>query len=103
MPGITGPSAGSKGNVPTANAVVTVGAWGVMFYIFAYYSRLLDLGLARLHLPAIAFGVAIVMAIVSFRIIDVLQTGVGRLMVALTAILVASVPVSYWTLDFRPI
>lgn len=98
MTGIAGPepNAGSKGQVGTANPAVTAGSWGVMFYIFAYYSRVLDLGLAQLHLPAIAFGFAAIMAVVSFRIVDVLQTGIGRLMVALTAIFVCSVPVSYW-------
>ena len=81
---------------PGLNPMAALGFFGFCFYVFAFYSRILDLAMPRLHLPGVAFGFAIVMAVSSGRIIDVLQDRIAVYMVGLSCWLVICVPGSYW-------
>jgi O-antigen ligase len=75
---------------------LTLGFLGFCFYAFAFYSRILDLGPARLHLPGIAFGFAVVVAVLSGRIIEVLQHRIALCLVGLSLWLAAAVAWSSW-------
>lgn len=78
------------------NPMAALGFFGLCFYVFAFYSRILDLGMPHLHLPGVALGFAIVMAVLSGRIIDVLQDRIAVYMVWLSCWLVISIPGGYW-------
>jgi O-antigen ligase len=81
---------------PAPNPLVTLGFLSFCFYVFSFDSHILDLGPARLHLPGIAFGFAIVMAVLSGRIIEVLQDRIAVYLVGLTFWLVIAIPGSFW-------
>jgi O-antigen ligase len=73
-----------------------LGFWSFCFYVFAFNSHVTDVVLPRLHLPGIAFGVAIVVAVLSGRIIGALQDRISALLVGLSLCLAAAVPGSVW-------
>jgi len=79
-----------------ASPMLLLGFLGFCFYVFAFYSRILDLGLAGLHLPGIALGLAVVVSVLSGRIGLVLQNRIGVCMAALSFWLVISIPGGYW-------
>ena len=80
----------------SANPMLLMGFLGLCFYIFAYYSRILDLGFGSLHLPGIALGVATAVAVLSGRIANGLQNRIGVCLAGLSIWLVISIPGSYW-------
>jgi len=76
---------GYRGGQASLQSIADAGILGLLFYAFAYYSRLLDVGPARyLHLPAVTCGFAIIMAVLSGRIIEVLQDRIAICLMALT-------------------
>jgi O-antigen ligase len=76
--------------------MATLGFFGFCFYVFAFYSRILDLAMPQLHLPGFAFGFAILMAVLSGRIIEVLQDRIAVYLVGLSCWLVIAIPGAYW-------
>jgi len=83
-------------NGRTANPILQIGFVGFCFYVFAFNSRILDLGLGRLHLPGIALGLAVVAAILGGRLGQVLQSRISLFLAGLSAWLVISIPGAYW-------
>lgn len=83
-------------NGPSASPMLQIGFLCFCFYVFAYHSRILDLGLESLHLPGIALGVTIGVAVLSGRIAQGLQSRIGVCMAGLTVWLVISIPGAYW-------
>jgi len=81
---------------PAPSPLLTLGFLSFCFYVFAFCSRILDFGVARYHLPGIAFGLAILMSVLSGRIIDVLQDRIAVYMVGLSLWLVLAIPGSFW-------
>ena len=81
---------------PAPNPFLRLGFWSFCFYVFAFNSHVTDVVLPRLHLPGIAFGVAIVVAVLSGRIIGALQDRISALLVGLSLCLAAAVPGSVW-------
>jgi O-antigen ligase len=92
---------------PTYTAATGRGAGGVLrlgflcfcFYVFAFYSRILDLGLsglALLHLPGIALGVGVGMAALSGRIAQGLQSRIGVFLAGLSIWMAITIPGSFW-------
>ena len=90
------PPAHGAVNGRTANPILQMGFLGFCFYVFAFSSRILDLGLARLHLPGIALGLAIVAAILGGRIAQVLQSRISFFMAGLSIWLVIAIPGAFW-------
>ncbi len=85
-------AAGGRG----AGPLLQMGFLGFCFYLFAYYSRILDTGLAGLHLPGIALGVAAGVAALSGGFGRVLQNRIGVFMAGLTIWLLISIPGGFW-------
>jgi hypothetical protein len=82
---------------PAPSPLRTLGFLSFCFYVFAFHSRILDVGPARfLHLPGIAFGLAILVAVLSGQIIGVLQDRIAVYLVGLSIWLVLAVPGSVW-------
>jgi O-antigen ligase len=76
--------------------LLIVGFCCYAFYLFSYYSGLPYLGLARLHLPAIALWTAIVFATLSGRFVKAARNPISISLLALTGWLFATVPFSTW-------
>lgn len=93
---------GLAGSIQTAEAqpalspLLKLGFVCFCFYVFAFSGHIMDVVLPWLHLPAIAFGLAIAMAVLSGRIIEVLQDRTAALLVGLSLWLAAAVPGSAW-------
>lgn len=81
---------------PAPNPFLTLGFLSFCFYVFAFYSRILDLGLGSLHLPGVAFGFAIVVAVLTGRIVLVLQDRIAVYLVGLSLCLMIAIPGSFW-------
>ena len=79
-----------------ASGMLRLGFLCFCFYVFAFYSRILDLGLGRLHLPGIAFGIAIGMAVLSGRIARGLQNRIGVFLAGFSIWMAISIPGSFW-------
>lgn len=78
------------------NPVLVLGFCCYAYYLFSYYSGLPYLGLARLHLPAIALWTAIVFAVLSLRFVKAARNPISISLLALTCWLLVSVPFSAW-------
>ncbi len=90
------PPTQASANGRGASGMLRVGFLCFCFYVFAFYSRILDLGLGRLHLPGIAFGMAIAMAVLSGRIVQGLQNRIGVFVAGLTVWMAITIPGSFW-------
>ena len=82
----------------SASSLLMLGFIGFCFYLFAYYSGVLDLDLRiwRLHLPGIALGLAAVAAVLGGRIPQVLQSRISVFMAGFSFWLVISIPAAFW-------
>ena len=80
----------------TASPMLRMAFLGFCFYIFAFNSRILDLGVARLHLPGIALGLAVVAAVLGGRIAEVLRSQISFFMAGLSIWLAISIPGAFW-------
>jgi O-antigen ligase len=83
-------------NSPAQNPLLTLGFLSFCFYVFAFNSRILDLVFPRIHLPGISFALAIICAVLSGRMIEVLQHRIAIFLVGLSSWLVIAVPGSSW-------
>jgi O-antigen ligase len=75
--------------------------WSLSFFCFlifnvAYYSRILDLKFALLHIPLITGSIAIAGALLGGGIVYALRVKQGICIVALTVLFFANVPFSVW-------
>lgn len=81
----------------SGNVMLTLGCAAFCFYLFVFYSRVLDRSaLAAFHLPAISMWVAAIAAVLSGRLGGVLGSRTGLAMAGLTVCLMAAITTSYW-------
>ncbi len=79
-----------------ASAISGFGAPFLYLFLFFAYSRLSELVVPRLHLPMVTAVLAALFGIANGGVTRVLRSPAGLLMLAFTAWLVISTPLSYW-------
>jgi O-antigen ligase len=81
---------------PAPGGLLGLGFACFCFYVFAYYSRFLDRLAPQFHLPAVAIVIAISVAAMSGRFVEVFRHRIGLYMAGLTVCLAMAVPLAYW-------
>jgi O-antigen ligase len=76
--------------------VLVIGFASFCFYVFAFYSRFFDQHLSGLHLPGISNWIALLITILSGRLVSAAPHRIVIAMLALTAWLCAATVTSFW-------